>query len=102
MAPYTILSATDFLPLFITMLMKRAMVSLPCLGSGRTERCGVLPLRDMSQFSSGLRTLGAVLGTTLLALGHAGGVERAAHHVVADARQILDAATAQQHNRVLL
>ena len=47
MAPYTILSATDFLPLFITMLMKRAMVSLPCLGSGRTERCGVLPLRDM-------------------------------------------------------
>src|SRR6476619_8420158 len=47
MAPYTIFSATDFLPLYMTMLMKRAIVSLPCLGSGRTERCGVLPLRDM-------------------------------------------------------
>ena len=47
MAPYTIFSATDFLPLCMTMLMKRAIVSLPCLGSGRTERCGVEPLRDM-------------------------------------------------------
>jgi hypothetical protein len=27
--------------------MKRAMTSLPCFGSGSTERCGVLPLRDM-------------------------------------------------------
>ena len=47
MAPYTIFSATDFLPLYMTMLMKRAIVSLPCLGSGRTVRCGVEPLRDM-------------------------------------------------------
>ncbi len=43
----------DFLPLCITMLMKRAMVSLPCLGSGRTERWGVEPLRDMGLISWG-------------------------------------------------
>src|SRR4029079_10878577 len=53
MAPYTIFSATDFLPLYMTMLMKRAIVSLPCLGSGRTERCGVLPLRDMFDVPKG-------------------------------------------------
>src|SRR3546814_2165891 len=41
------LSATDFLPLFITMLMKRAISWLPCLGSGRTRRAGCEPLRDM-------------------------------------------------------
>src|SRR5690242_3157586 len=41
------LSATDFLPLFITMLMKRAISWLPCLGSGRTRRAGWEPLRDM-------------------------------------------------------
>src|SRR3546814_5576549 len=46
-------SATDFLPLYMTMLMKRAMVSLPCFGSGSTERCGVFPLRDMALFSLG-------------------------------------------------
>src|SRR5690606_3259571 len=46
-APYTIFSATDFLPLYMTMLMKRAIVSLPCFGSGSTERCGVFPLRDI-------------------------------------------------------
>src|SRR5690348_8641728 len=40
------LSATDFLPLFITMLMKRAISWLPCLGSGRTRRAGWEPLRD--------------------------------------------------------
>src|SRR5690606_9420569 len=101
MAPYTILSATDSLPLCISMLMKRAVVALPCLGSGRTERCGVLPLRDM-MCSSGLRALGAVLGTRLLALGDAGGVERAAHGVVTHARQVLDATAADQHHAVLL
>src|SRR5690606_39240413 len=108
----------------MTMLMKRAMVSLPCFGSGSTERCGVFPLRDIAQFSvwrawagrvfsgggSGtrpanrltLRALGAVLGAGLLALGDAGGVERPTHGVVADARQVFDATAADQHHRVLL
>src|SRR5690606_22867710 len=100
-ASYTMFSAIDFLPLSITMLMKRAMVSLPCFGSGRTARCGVLPLRDMS-YSLCLRTLGAVLGTGLATLGNASSVERTAHGVVTHTRQILDAATTDQDHGVLL
>src|SRR5207245_5379335 len=46
--------------------------------------------------------LHAVLGAGLLAIRDAGGVERAAHDLVADARQVLDAAAADQHHRVLL
>src|SRR6185312_4340778 len=92
-------SATDFLPLCITMLMKRAINWLPCFGSGRITRAGWEPLRDMR---SALRTLGAVLGTRLAALGDARAIERAAHGVVAHARQVLDAAAADQHHRVLL
>src|SRR6476646_2745839 len=49
-----------------------------------------------------LRTLRAVLRARLLAVLDAGGVERAAHHVIAHARQVLDAAAADQHDRVLL
>src|ERR1019366_5426924 len=49
-----------------------------------------------------LRPLGSVLGATLLAVGDAYGIQRAAHHVIADTRQILHTATAYQHNRVLL
>ena len=46
--------------------------------------------------------LGAVLRASLLAVGNAGGVERGADHLVADARQVFDAAAADQHDRVLL
>src|SRR5262249_55382283 len=49
-----------------------------------------------------LRALGPVLRTTLHATLDADRVERAAHHVIADARQVLDAAAADQHQRVLL
>src|SRR6187401_3218987 len=49
-----------------------------------------------------LRALGAVLRTRLLAILHALQVERAAHDVVANARQILDPAAAHQHDAVLL
>src|SRR5574337_1679347 len=94
-------SATDFLPLCITMLMKRAINSLPCLGSGRVTRAGWEPLRDMS-YPSTFRPLGAVLGTRLAALGDAGAIQRTAHGVVTHARQVLDAAAADQHHRVLL
>src|SRR5947207_14371079 len=48
------------------------------------------------------RTLGAVLRTALLAILDALGVENAAQDVVANARQILDAAAADHHHRVLL
>src|ERR1700704_696127 len=49
-----------------------------------------------------LALLGAVLGARLLAVGDAGGVERVAHDLVAHARQVLDAATAHEHDGVLL
>ena len=50
----------------------------------------------------GLLALGAVLGAGLLALGDALAVEHAADDVVADARQVADAAAPHQDDRVLL
>src|SRR5690554_132865 len=70
------------------------------VGKDRALR-GIAFTRHLS-VSSGLRALGAVLGTRLLALGDASGVERAAHGVVTHARQVLDAAAANQHHAVLL
>src|SRR3954454_12694779 len=46
--------------------------------------------------------LHAVLRTRLLAVRDAGGVERAANDLVAHARKILDAAAANEDDRVLL
>src|SRR5690606_21555773 len=77
-------------------------------GTGRTfaghDACldGVSRRARPNGRRSGLRALGAVLGAGLAALGDAGGVERTAHGVVAHARQILDAAAADQHDRVFL
>src|ERR1700730_3991146 len=52
--------------------------------------------------SGRLLPLGAVLATALLAVAGAGGVQRSADDVVADAGDLLDAAAADQHHRVLL
>src|SRR5262245_24596036 len=49
-----------------------------------------------------LGALRAVLRPTLLAALDANGVERAAHDVVPHARQVLHAAAANEHERVLL
>src|ERR1700682_187985 len=49
-----------------------------------------------------LFALGAVLGARLLAILGPGRVQGAADDVVADAREVLDAAAADQHHRVLL
>src|SRR5689334_1964388 len=49
-----------------------------------------------------LRALDAVFRPTLHSTLHADRVERAAHDVVAHAREILDAAAANEHQRVLL
>src|SRR5687767_15952121 len=51
---------------------------------------------------SSASALGAVLRAALPAIGDAGGVERGADHLVADARQVLDAAAADEHHGVLL
>src|SRR3981081_3167884 len=50
----------------------------------------------------GLLLLDAVLGPGLLAVAPAGGVERPADDLVAHAGKILDAATAHEHDGVLL
>ena len=46
--------------------------------------------------------LGAVAAAGLLAVAHAGGVERAADDLVADAGEVLHPAAADEHDRVLL
>src|SRR3954465_8462848 len=46
--------------------------------------------------------LDAVERATLLAVGDTGGVERPANDLVPDTREVLDAAAAHQHDRVLL
>src|ERR1700748_938568 len=47
-----------------------------------------------------LWTLCAVLGAALLAIGNADRVERAAHNVITNSRQILHTAAADEHDRV--
>src|SRR5689334_16180744 len=54
------------------------------------------------QKSLRLRALGSVLGAGLLAVGDAGGIQRAAHNVITDTRQIFHAAAADEHDGVLL
>src|SRR6267142_4453676 len=68
--------------------------------SPRTSRSSGAAARDIQLF--GLRPLGSVLGAALLAVLHALRVQRAAHDVIAHPGQILDAAAADQHHRVLL
>ena len=65
---------------------------------GRRER-GPGPLRGAASVA---RLLGAVLRARLLAVGDAARVERGADDLVAEARQVLDAAAADEHDRVLL
>src|SRR4029077_18651858 len=95
-------SAADLLPFFMTTFMNLASISLLYFGSGRMVRTGAWARRDIDSYPLLLRALGAVLGATLLALADAGTVERAAHRVIAHTREVLDAAAADQHHRVLL
>src|SRR5215475_13483217 len=100
MASYMIRSAVLFLPPYIIMLTNFATSRLPYLGSGRISRC-VAPARRILA-SAGLRLLGAVLRPALLPPRHARGVQRAADDVIPDAGQVLHAAPADEHDRVLL
>src|SRR5690242_8633184 len=90
-------SAVDFLPSSITLLMTCWTSLERWTGSGSIGRTPAAARRGMS-----LLRLHAVLGAGLLAIAHAGGVERAAHDLVAHARQVLDAAAAHEHDGVLL
>src|SRR5207237_769538 len=69
--------------------------------SGRISRFSWRRRRDIFYIPL-FRTLGAVLRTALPAVLDTLGVENAAQHVVANARKVADAASADQHHRVLL
>src|SRR6478609_800299 len=92
-------SAVDFLPSSMTLLMTCWTSFERWIGSASTGRIWAAARRGTRR---SLPFLDAVLGARLLAVAHAGGVERAAHDLVADARQVLDAAAADEHDGVLL
>src|SRR3954464_15310509 len=89
-------SAVDFLPSSITLLMTCWTSLERYTGSAST---GLMPAAARRGMLLGLHS---VLGAGLLAIRHPGGVERAADDLVADARQVLDAAAAHEHDGVLL
>src|SRR5919202_5485007 len=89
-------SATDFLPSSITLLMTCWTSLERWTGSGSIGRTPAAARRGK------LLRLHAVLRAGLLAVGDAGGVERPADDLVAHARQVLDAAAADEHDGVLL
>src|SRR5947199_3344735 len=95
-------SATDFFPAYITEFMNFVMMMFPNFGSGSTSRFSAEWRRDMDQVSRLFGTLRAVLGTALLAVLDALGIEDAAENVVAHARQILDAAAADHDHGMFL
>src|SRR4051812_41748543 len=95
-------SAADFLPLFMMTFMNLASMSLLNFGSGRIVRTGAAERRDISNYPLLLRPLRAVLRTRLLTVVDASGIQCAAYRVIANAREVLHAAAADQNNRVLL
>src|SRR5690349_21539937 len=92
-------SAVDFLPSSITLLMTCWTSFERWIGSASSGRIWAAARRGTGEV---LPFLDAVLRARLLAVAHAGGVERPAHDLVADAGQVLDAAAADEHDRVLL
>src|SRR5882672_6562421 len=60
------------------------------------------PYKILLRCRAGLRTLGAVLRAALLTIFHSRSIQRAAHNVITNTRQILHTAAAHQHDRVLL
>src|SRR5829696_4625480 len=116
-------SAVLRFPSRISVLMNLVTSALLYSGSSGTSRFGTSRLRGIFYSREGpvsgqgafvrlttpgfclclrLRPLGAVLRPALLAALHTHRVQRAADDVVADSGQVLDAAAADEHERVLL
>src|SRR4051794_13820122 len=91
-------SAVDFFPSSMTLLITCWTRRERWTGSGSIWRIWAAARRGIAD----LLLLHAVLRAGLLAVTDAGGVERPAHDLVAHARQVLDAAAADEHDRVLL
>ena len=88
-------SASDFLPSghdLVDDLLDEA-AAMRGVGLDRANGCAG---------ATGHLLLDAVARARLLAVGDAGGVERAADDLVANAREVLDAAAANEDDRVLL
>src|SRR5690349_4557809 len=94
-------SAADFLPSYMIEFMNLVTTTLPNFGSGLTSRFSAEWRRDIG-IPRLLRTLRAVLRAALLAVLDALRIENAAEDVIANARQVLDAAAADHDHRVLL
>src|SRR6185503_20498655 len=90
-------SAVERFPAVITRLISWVTRRELYTGSGSSGRTGISARRGTLR-----PPLRAVLGTALLAVGDARRVERGPDHLVAEARQVLDAAAADQDDRVLL
>src|SRR5690554_4928055 len=95
-------SATDFFPRSISVFMNLLRTISPNLASGRTSRFSAARRRDILSSLALLRTLRAVLRTALLAVLDTLRIEGAANDVVANARQVLHATTADHDHRMLL
>src|SRR5438093_1143056 len=100
-------SAVLRLPPLMMQLMNFVTSGLWYNGSAAISRLGISRLRGMSfrplPFALCLLgSLGSVLRSSLHPSLNSDGVERAADDVIANARQILDAAAANEHQRVLL
>src|SRR5207249_11777404 len=94
--PPVIMTSTNF-----------ATSRLPYFGSGATSRRWMIARRGINARTpdlgpAGLRRLGAVLGPTLPAIGHARRVEDPPDDVVAHPRQVLHATAPDEDDRVLL
>src|SRR4051794_19332210 len=92
--------AVFFLPCHIIELTNFSTSVELYTGSGSTSRTTALRLRGIHYLRFG--PLGPVFRPTLPAIGHPGGVQRTANHVIANAGKVLHTATADQHDRVLL
>src|SRR6516164_4512578 len=112
-------SAVERFPCHIIELMNFVTRSDPYTASAGTVRFAICPflgialpvetLLATSQTQQAaslrlalLRSLRSVLRASLHTIGDAHGIQRSANHVIAHTRQILHAASADQHNRVLL
>src|SRR4051812_22296684 len=91
-------SAVLFFPSSITLLVTCVTRRERWTGSGSMVRTVAAERRGMGF----LLLFYAVLGAAFFAVADAGGVERPADDLVAHAREVLDAAAAHEHDRVLL
>src|SRR5512143_2433093 len=96
-----IFSPVDFFPWRIRLLMNFATVRSWNLGSGRIFRFSTTRRRGIEILCLA-RALGAVLRAALRAALDADGVEGSADDVIANAGEVLHAAPADEHHRVLL